>query len=85
MLIAQFFFFMPFIYLSGFAFPIANTPKVIQYITYLIPLRYFLEIVRELFLKGTCLADLWQQALALFAIGVAVFSLSVLRFRRRLG
>jgi len=46
MLIAQFFFFMPFIYLSGFTFPISNMPTIIQYTTYLIPLRYFLEIVR---------------------------------------
>ena len=49
MLIAAFFFFMPFIYLSGFAFPIANMPESIQLFTYLIPLRYFLEIVREYF------------------------------------
>jgi ABC-2 type transport system permease protein len=85
MLIAQFFFFMPFIYLSGFTFPIANMPKIIQYITYLIPLRYFLEIVRGLFLKGSGLAELWPQGLALFVIGVSVLSLSVLRFRKRLG
>ena len=85
MLIAQFFFFMPFIYLSGFTFPIANMPKVIQYITYLIPLRYFLEIVRGLFLKGSGLAELWPQALALFTFGVVILTLSVLRFRRRLG
>ena len=45
MLIAQFFFFMPFMFLSGFSFPISNMPQVIQAVTYLIPLRYFLEIV----------------------------------------
>ena len=85
MLIAQFFFFLPFMYLSGFTFPIANMPKIIQYFTYLIPLRYFLEIVRGLFLKGSGLAELWPQGLALLVIGVSVFTLSVLRFRRRLG
>jgi ABC-2 type transport system permease protein len=53
MLIAQFFFFMPFMFLSGFTFPIANMPQSIQLITWLIPLRYFLEIVRGIFLKGT--------------------------------
>ncbi len=84
MLIAQFFFFMPFTFLSGFTFPIANMPMLIQYITYLIPLRYFLEIVRGIFLKGTHLSQLWPQALALFLIGVSVLTLSVLRFRRRL-
>lgn len=84
MLIAQFFFFMPFMFLSGFAFPIANMPKLIQPFTYLIPLRYFLEIVRAVFLKGAGLAELWPQALALFGLGIAIFSLSVIRFRKTL-
>lgn len=84
MLIAQFFFFMPFTFLSGFTFPIANMPVVIQYLTYVIPLRYFLEIVRGIFLKGAGIRELWPQALALFLIGVSVLTLSVLRFRRRL-
>lgn len=84
MLIAQFFFFMPFTFLSGFTFPIANMPKFIQVLTYAIPLRYFLEIVRGIFLKGAHLSQLWPQALALFLIGVSVLTLSVLRFRRRL-
>lgn len=84
MLIAQFFFFMPFMFLSGFAFPIATMPVVIQWITHLIPLRYFLEIVRGLFLKGAGVAELWPQALALFIFGVAILSLSVVRFRRKL-
>jgi len=84
MLIAQFFFFMPFIYLSGFAFPISNMPRIIQYATYLIPLRYFLEIVRGVFLKGAGIAELWPQALALFALGVAILTLAVVRFRETL-
>jgi ABC-2 type transport system permease protein len=84
MLIAQFFFFMPFTFLSGFTFPIANMPAVIRWFTYLIPLRYFLEIVRGIFLKGATLDELWPQALALFGIGAAILSLSVLRFRKRL-
>jgi ABC-2 type transport system permease protein len=84
MLIAQFFFFLPFIFLSGFTFPIANMPVVIQYITYLIPLRYFLDIVRGVFLKGASLRELWPQATALAVFGVTILSLSVLRFRRTL-
>ncbi len=84
MLIAQFFIFMPFMFLSGFAFPISNMPEAIQYITYLIPLRYFLEIVRGVFLKGIGIAELWPQAFALFAFGVAILALSVLRFKRKL-
>lgn len=84
MLIAQFFFFMPFTFLSGFTFPIANMPQAIQYITYLIPLRYFLEIVRGIFLKGATLNELWPQAAALLAFGVGILTLSVLRFHRKL-
>jgi len=84
MLIAQFFFFFPFIYLSGFAFPIANMPILIQYVSYLIPLRYFLEIVRGIFLKGAGVTELWSQALALLVFGVAILTLSVLRFRKKL-
>jgi len=84
MLIAQFFFFMPFTFISGFTFPIANMPLVIQWITYLIPLRYFLEIVRGIFLKGLDIQDLWIQALALFVFGVSILSLSVMRFQKKL-
>ena len=84
MMIAQFFFFMPFMFLSGFAIPIANMPVFIQYLTYLIPLRYFLEIVRAIFLKGAGLNELAYQASALLLIGVAVLTLSVLRFHKKL-
>jgi ABC-2 type transport system permease protein len=84
MLIAQFFFFMPFLFLSGFAFPIANMPRVIQYASYVIPLRYFLEIVRGIFLKGAGLAELWPQAAALLGIGVLILTVSVLRFHKNL-
>jgi ABC-2 type transport system permease protein len=84
MLIAQFFIFMPFMFLSGFAFPISNMPEVIQYFTYLIPLRYFLEIVRGVFLKGVGMSELWPQAVALLAFGVLILTLSILRFQRKL-
>lgn len=85
MMIAQFFFFMPFIFLSGFTFPIANMPVWIQYLTYLIPLRYFLEIVRGIFLKGSNLSHLWPQAAALVSFGIVILTLSVKRFRKKLG
>jgi ABC-2 type transport system permease protein len=84
MLIAQFFFFMPFLFLGGFAFPIANMPKIIQLFSYLIPLRYILEILRGIFLKGTGLAELWTQTVALLVIGVVVLTVSVLRFHKKL-
>ncbi len=84
MLIAQFFFFMPFMFLSGFSFPIGNMPTAIQYITYLIPLRYFLDIIRGIFLKGAGVNELWPQSLALLVFGVAIFTLSVARFQKKL-
>lgn len=84
MMTAQFFIFMPFIYLSGFTFPIENMPAAIQYLTYGIPLRYFIVIIRGLFLKGVGAAELWSQALALLVFGLAILTLSVLRFRKKL-
>lgn len=84
MMTAQFFFMMPFIFLSGFTFPIENMPQVIQYLTYLIPLRYFIVIIRGVFLKGVGVAELWDQALALLIFGTIIFTLSVMRFRKRL-
>ncbi len=84
MMTAQFFVFFPFIFLSGFTFPIENMPPVVQVLTYAIPLRYFMEIIRGLFLKGTGIETLWPQTLALLAFGVVILSLSVAGFRKRL-
>jgi ABC-2 type transport system permease protein len=83
-LMTTFFFFQPAMLLSGFVFPIANMPVAIQYLTYLDPLRYFLVIIRGIFLKGNGPAVLWPQMLALLILGAAVFTLSTLRFRKRL-
>lgn len=83
MMTATFFFLTPMIYLSGFIFPIENMPVVIQACTYVIPLRYFLIIVRGIFLKGIGLELLWPQAAALAAWGVVVLSLAVSRSRKR--
>lgn len=75
----------PFMLLSGFIFPIASMPEPMQYLTYLIPLRYFLVIIRGIFLKGVGIEILWPQALALLAFGLTVLTLSALRFRKHLG
>jgi ABC-2 type transport system permease protein len=83
MMTATFFFLTPMIYLSGFIFPIENMPAAIQPVTYLIPLRYFLVIVRGIFLKGIGLDLLWPQALALSAWGAIVLALAVMRSRKR--
>ncbi|MDP2319352.1 MAG: ABC transporter permease [Acidobacteriota bacterium] len=85
MMTSIFFFLMPMIYLSGFIFPIENMPTWIQPFTYLIPLRYFLVIVRGIFLKGIGLEILWPQALALFTWGAVVLALATLRSSKRLG
>lgn len=84
MMTATFFFLTPMIYLSGFIFPIENMPPVIQYTTYVIPLRYFLVIVRGIFLKGIGLDLLWPQVLALAAWGSVVLALAVARSRKRI-
>jgi len=84
-LMATFLFFMPAILLSGFMFPIENMPVIFQYLTFANPLRYFLVIIRGIFLKGNGFSILWPQMLSLFMLGAAVFTLSSLRFRKRLG
>jgi len=83
-MMASFFFFMPAFMLSGFAFPIRNMPVAVQYLTYLNPVRYFIEIVRGIFLKGTGVTVLWPQMVALFVLGVVVLGVSALRFHKRL-
>jgi len=84
MMTTSFFFLLPMIFLSGFIFPIENMPDVIQQVTYLIPLRYFLVILRGIFLKGIGLEVLWPQALALLGWGVAILTLATLRSTKRL-
>jgi ABC-2 type transport system permease protein len=84
MMIAIFGIMMPMVYLSGFAFPIENMPKIIQYISYLIPLRYFIAIIRGVILKGIGFKELWQEAAVLLFMGIAILFLSSLRFRKKL-
>ena len=84
MMTSTFFFLIPMMYLSGFVFPIENMPDVIQPITYLIPLRYFVVILRGIFLKGVGLLTLWPQALALLGWGVAILTLAYMRSSKRL-
>lgn len=83
-MMTTFFFIMPFLMLSGFIFPIANMPLFVQWLTYLNPLRYFLVIIRGIFLKGVTLEILWPQYLALFILGLFVFTGAITRFKKRL-
>jgi ABC-2 type transport system permease protein len=81
---STFLFFQPFMLLSGFTFPVRNMPMVVQYLTYLDPMRYFLEIVRGIFLKGSGLSVLWPQLVALAVMGVLVLGVSIRRFHKHL-
>jgi ABC-2 type transport system permease protein len=83
-MMSTFLFFMPFFLLSGFTFPVRNMPVVIQYLTLLNPVRYFVDIVRGVFLRGAGLEVLWPQLLGLGLFGSAVLTLSVLRFHKKL-
>ena len=84
-MLATFLFFLPANLLSGFMYPIQNMPVSIQYITYLNPLRYYLVILRGIFLKGIGIDVLYPQIIALLLMGIAVVTFSALRFRRSLG
>ena len=84
MMLAIFVVLMPMIFLSGFAFPIENMPKIIQYISYVIPLRYFIDIIRGVVTKGLGFADLWLEAVILFLMGVFILSLSSVRFHKKM-
>lgn len=83
-MMASFFFFQPAFTLSGFAFPIRNMPEPVQWLTYLNPLRYFMEIVRGVFLKGSGVGDLWPQLAALAGMGTVIVVVSARRFHKRL-
>jgi ABC-2 type transport system permease protein len=75
----------PMMQLSGFAFPIANMPVVVQFVTYFLPLRYFMTIIRGIFLKGVGMASLWRDSLSLFVLGLVILTVAISRFRKRLG
>jgi len=79
------FFLQMFILLSGLFYPIENMPRAVQMITVINPLRYFIAINREIFLKGGGLGVLWSELRSLLAIGVCVFGFATLRFHKRAG
>jgi ABC-2 type transport system permease protein len=83
-MVTAFFFTMPAIIFSGFAYPIASMPQWMQMITYADPLRYFLVVIRSVYLKGTGFEVLWPQMAAMAAIGVLMLTVSILRFHKSL-
>ncbi len=83
-MLSTFIYFMPAMLFSGFIFPIYSMPMSIQIITYFNPLRYFIIIIRGIFLKGVGITVLWPELFALFLMGIVLFSLSVRRFAKRM-
>ena len=75
---------LPNFLLSGFFYPIANMPQWVQCITYLVPLRYYLVIVRGIFLKGAGIGLMWDQVLPLAALGITILTLSAFSFHKKL-
>ena len=84
MMIAIFGVMMPMIYLSGFTFPLENMPVIIQNIGYVIPLKYFINIIRGVVLKGNGFSEHWPDLLALFFMGTSILIFSSLRLKKRL-
>ena len=80
----SFFIMLPSLLLSGFMFPIENMPKAVQWLTVVNPLRYFIEIVRGIMVKGASPVELWESGLKLLVIGLTIFIAASLRFRKRL-
>ncbi len=80
----SFFAFLPSILLSGFMFPFAGMPRVVQWIAEVLPLTHFLRLVRGIMLRGASLAELWPAALALLAFTTVVMTVAITRFRKRL-
>jgi ABC-2 type transport system permease protein len=80
----NFFLVNPFFILSGFAFPIAAMPQVLQWFTLINPLRYFLVVIRAVFLKGVGVDVLWPDLMAMALLGAGMLTLSILRFRKSL-
>jgi len=84
MMAAAFVLMVPMIYLSGLIFPIENMPRGIQLLTYAIPLRYYANVIRGIFLRGSGVDVLWPEAVILAATGVGILALASWRFRKRI-
>ena len=81
-MVTAFFLIMPGVTFSGFGFPIATMPQWLQYVTYLIPLRYFLVVLRGVYLKGVGMDILWPQLAAMAALGFSLLTFAILRFHK---
>src|SRR5690606_32241021 len=79
-----FFVFLPSILLSGFMFPFAGMPRVVQWLAEVLPLTHFMRLIRGIMLRGANLVDLWPEVLALLAFTTVMMAAAILRFRKRL-
>lgn len=79
-----FFAFLPSILLSGFMFPFAGMPRVVQWLAEVLPLTHFMRLIRGIMLRGAGIADLWREYAALAAFAVVMMAVAILRFRKRL-
>jgi ABC-2 type transport system permease protein len=73
---------LPFVFLSGFVFPIAGMPKIFQWISMVVPARYFVEVIRGIVLRGASLVDLWQPTALLTVYTLLIISFAVMRFKK---
>jgi ABC-2 type transport system permease protein len=75
-------FLLPFVFLSGYIFPIDGMPRIFQWISAAIPARYFIEVTRGIVLRGASLAELAEPVLRLSLFAVVIIGLAVLRFKK---
>ncbi|HUM03431.1 MAG TPA: ABC transporter permease [Thermoanaerobaculia bacterium] len=79
----SFFFMLPFVFLSGYVFPIDGMPRIFQLITYFVPARYFIEVIRGIVLRGASLAELWRPVALLVLYAVLIVGAAAMKFRKR--
>jgi ABC-2 type transport system permease protein len=84
MMVGMFFVMLPMMYISGFVFPVENMPVVLQWLSTLIPMKYYLIAIRSIILKGVGFSELWFETVMLFGMGIVVLTASVMRFREKI-
>jgi ABC-2 type transport system permease protein len=79
----SFFFMLPFVFLSGYVFPIDGMPRLFQLVTFLVPARYFIEVIRGIVLRGASLLELWRPVALLLLYAVLIVGAAAFKFRKR--
>jgi ABC-2 type transport system permease protein len=81
---SSFFYVMPAIMLSGFSYPVTSMPRILQWVTYVDPLRFYLVVIRSTFLKGGRLTDLWFEITMMTVIAGVMLAIATARFHKTL-